>query len=57
MGIDSALPLQLANVFAIGLTTVIRYLSYRQWVFPAQPEQPAARSVGNPAPRNLPDAA
>jgi putative flippase GtrA len=57
MGIDSALALQVANVFAIGTTTVIRYLSYRRWVFPAQPVAAAAASAPDPAPRNLPDAA
>jgi putative flippase GtrA len=57
MGLDSALALQIANVFAIGTTTVIRYLSYRQWVFPAQPDAAAAASAPDPAARNLPDAA
>jgi putative flippase GtrA len=54
MGIDRALPLQIANVFAIGVTTIIRYLAYRRWVFPAQ-----ADSAGNPerTPRDLPDLA
>jgi putative flippase GtrA len=32
---DSALVLQVANVGSIAVTTVIRYLAYRQWVFPA----------------------
>ena len=35
LGQDGALVLQIANVFSIGLGTVIRYLSYRRWVFPA----------------------
>ena len=34
-GQDSALVLQVANIVSIGLGTVIRYLSYRRWVFPA----------------------
>jgi putative flippase GtrA len=34
---QSALILQLANVASIGIGTVIRYLSYRRWVFPAHP--------------------
>jgi putative flippase GtrA len=32
---DSALVLQLANIFSIAIGTVVRYLSYRRWVFPA----------------------
>lgn len=31
---ESAVVLQVANVASIGLGTVIRYLSYRRWVFP-----------------------
>jgi putative flippase GtrA len=37
LGQDGALVLQLANVASIGLGTVIRYASYRTWVFPAEP--------------------
>jgi putative flippase GtrA len=33
---DSAVVLQVANVFGIGAGTVIRYGSYRKWVFPAE---------------------
>jgi putative flippase GtrA len=57
MGIDAALPLQIANVFAIGVTTVVRYLSYRRWVFPARPGAAVAEVTADPAPRNVPDAA
>jgi putative flippase GtrA len=32
---DGALVLQVANILSIGLGTVIRYLSYRRWVFTA----------------------
>jgi putative flippase GtrA len=32
---DSALVLQVANVASIAIGTVVRYLSYRRWVFPA----------------------
>ncbi len=32
---DSALVLQIANVGSIVLGTLVRYLSYRRWVFPA----------------------
>jgi putative flippase GtrA len=35
LGQESALVLQVANVASICLGTVIRYLSYRAWVFPA----------------------
>ena len=44
LGQESALVLQAANIASICLGTVIRYLSYRAWVFPAhRPEQvPAA---------------
>jgi putative flippase GtrA len=34
LGQESALVLQVANVASIVLGTVIRYLSYRRWVFP-----------------------
>ena len=37
LGQDSAVVLQLANVVSIGVGTVVRYLSYRRWVFPALP--------------------
>ncbi|WP_091329658.1 GtrA family protein [Geodermatophilus ruber] len=35
LGQESALVLQLANIGSIVLGTVIRYLAYRRWVFPA----------------------
>ena len=35
LGQESALVLQAANIASICLGTVIRYLSYRAWVFPA----------------------
>jgi putative flippase GtrA len=35
LGQESALVLQVANVFSIGVGTVIRFLAYRRWVFPA----------------------
>ncbi len=35
LGQESALVLQAANIGSIGLGTVLRYLSYRAWVFPA----------------------
>ena len=45
LGQESALVLQVANVAGIAAGTVIRYLSYRKWVFPALPVPPAP-SVG-----------
>jgi len=49
---EAALVLQLANIGSIVLGTVIRYLSYRAWVFPAVEEDiPVARSTREcPAP-------
>jgi putative flippase GtrA len=41
LGQDGALVLQVANVGSTAIGTLIRYVSYRQWVFPA-PQQPAA---------------
>lgn len=35
LGQESALVLQVANIASIGVGTVVRYLSYRRWVFPA----------------------
>lgn len=57
MGLDKALPLQIANVFAIGLTTVIRYVAYRLWVFPASPSAVTTSTTPSPTPHNVPDAA
>jgi putative flippase GtrA len=37
LGQDSALVLQIANVVSIVLCSALRYFSYKQWVFPAQP--------------------
>jgi len=39
---DSALVLQVANVASIAIGTVVRYLSYRRWVFPAHSVPAAA---------------
>ncbi len=40
LGQDSALVLQAANVASIALGTVIRFLAYRSWVFPARAVAP-----------------
>ncbi|WNV74815.1 GtrA family protein [Geodermatophilus sp. DSM 44513] len=42
---SSALVLQAANAFSIGLGTVIRFLAYRRWVFPAKDAAPAAAAA------------
>lgn len=36
---QNAYVLQAANIFSIGLGTIVRYLAYRRWVFPAHPER------------------
>lgn len=41
-GQESALVLQAVNVVSIGLGTIIRYVCYRQWVFPAHGSRHAA---------------
>jgi putative flippase GtrA len=38
LGIEGALQLQLVNIGSIVLSTALRYLAYRQWVFPAHQE-------------------
>lgn len=43
LGQESALVLQAANIASIGLGTVLRFLAYRAWVFPAV--QPASSGV------------
>jgi putative flippase GtrA len=46
LGQESALVLQIANIGSIALGTVIRYLSYRRWVFPAHDSAIAAHHRG-----------
>jgi putative flippase GtrA len=43
LGQESALVLQMANVASIALGTVIRFLSYRRWVFPSAGTANSAR--------------
>jgi putative flippase GtrA len=51
LGQESALVLQVANIAGIALGTVIRYLSYRRWVFPAHDSAAAAAALSpDPAP-------
>ncbi|MGY1620434.1 GtrA family protein [Geodermatophilus sp. SYSU D00691] len=38
LGQTDALVLQAANIGSIALGTLIRFLSYRRWIFPAHPE-------------------
>jgi putative flippase GtrA len=45
LGQDSALVLQAANVGSIVVCTVVRYVAYRQWVFPARDRRTWAPSV------------
>ena len=48
---ESALVLQVANVGSIALGTVVRYLSYRRWVFPSHDtvaERELARVASSP---------
>ncbi|SDY67687.1 Putative flippase GtrA (transmembrane translocase of bactoprenol-linked glucose) [Modestobacter sp. DSM 44400] len=51
LGQDSPLVLQVANVASIAVGTVIRYLGYRRWVFPAAVPQP----VGEPLAERVPE--
>jgi putative flippase GtrA len=46
LGQESALVLQAANLVSIGLGTVIRFVSYRRWVFPAP--QPGTMATAGP---------
>jgi putative flippase GtrA len=45
LGQENALVLQVANIISIGIGTVIRFLVYRAWVFPAPAEQEPAAAV------------
>lgn len=46
LGQHNAFVLQVANVVGIGVGTVVRYLSYRRWVFPALPTVAAGPQPG-----------
>lgn len=54
---DAALVLQAANIASIVLGTVIRYVCYRRWVFPAAVPLPPPTAATGPAttPRRAPD--
>jgi putative flippase GtrA len=46
LGLTSALADNLsANVIGLGLGTLFRFWSYRKWVFPAMPDDPADREL------------
>jgi putative flippase GtrA len=49
LGQKGALVLQAANIAGIAAGTVIRYLSYRRWVFPAH-DSKAAKAALSPDP-------
>jgi putative flippase GtrA len=52
LGQESVVVLQAANVASIVVGTVVRYLAYRQWVFPAvigPPVEPVTESTSEPA--------
>src|SRR3954453_771931 len=46
LGQEGALVLQLANVGSIALGTILRFFSYRRWVF-LSPDHPAVTGQGN----------
>lgn len=46
LGQESAVVLQLTNIGSIGLGTILRYVSYRRWVFVA-PDHPAALTAAS----------
>ena len=48
LGQESALVLQMANVVSIGVGTVIRFLSYRRWVFPLAQHPRTIREAATP---------
>ena len=47
LGQESALVLQIANVLSTVLGTLIRYLSYRRWVFPAHEKDDLGPPAGD----------
>jgi putative flippase GtrA len=46
LGQEGALALQAANIASIAIGTAIRFLVYRAWVFPAQPQAAPAEAPG-----------
>ena len=47
---ERLLVIQAANIASIGLNSVLRYLAYRRWVFPAMPRPDAVAPPEPPAP-------
>ena len=54
---ESLLVIQTANIASIGLNSVLRYLAYRRWVFPAVPRPEAAAGTEPGPDAMLPPAA
>lgn len=52
LGQTHPLVLQVANVISIGLGTVVRYVAYRQWVFPAHDSPLAVSHAERAQPEN-----
>lgn len=46
---ERLLIIQIANIGSIGLNSIVRYLAYRRWVFPALARDDAAVPTGSPA--------
>jgi putative flippase GtrA len=53
LGQEGALVLQMANIASIVLSTAVRYVCYRTWVFPAVAPEDAA-ALPDPAPASSP---
>jgi putative flippase GtrA len=49
LGQERLLVIQAANIASIGFNSVLRYLAYRRWVFPAVPRPDAAPAESPPA--------
>jgi putative flippase GtrA len=56
LGQESAFVLQIANIVGIALGTVIRYLCYRRWVFPAHDPATPLTPLVSPATSSTPGA-
>jgi len=52
---ERLLVIQAANIASIGLNSVLRYLAYRRWVFPAAPRPDAVASPEPPRTPTGPD--
>lgn len=52
LGQTHPLVLQAANILSIGLGTIVRYLAYRQWVFPAHEDLVEVSAGPSPEPQD-----